>query len=120
MTDHQRPGGATPAAIFIPGHDLRLEMSRTLLHCDQRGYRVLALGVGERSWPSIVAMYQSGQCQKIVTTTRAGHSTEPGVELAGGGRVTVRTPARAQRVRQISDLIDSGLSTEEIVRILRR
>ena len=109
-----------PVVIFIPGHDLKLEMRRTLLHCDQRLYAVLALAVGERAWPGARSMYEMGQVGMIVTTSRSGHTTEAGTEVAGAGRTAIRTPSRAHRLRQIANLVDSGLSNDEIVRILRR
>lgn len=108
------------AVIFIPGHDLKLEMRRTLLYCDQRMYEVYALAVGERAWPGARTLYELGHVQVIVTTCQSGHTTEPGTEVAGAGRTAIRTPARAARLRQIADLVDSGLSAEEIIRILTR
>jgi hypothetical protein len=95
-------------------------MRRTLLHCDQRDDDVRFLAIGERAWPSVDALYRMGEVDVIVTTSRSGHTTEPGTEVAGAGRTAIRTPARAQRLRQIADLVDTGLSTEEIIRILRR
>jgi voltage-gated potassium channel Kch len=109
-----------PAVIFIPGYDLRLEMRRTLLHCDQRMYEVEALAIGERGWSGARALHETGQVEVIVTTSNSGHTMGPFVEVAGAGRTAIRTPARAARLRQIADLVDSGLSTEEIIRILAR
>lgn len=108
------------AVIFIPGYDLKLEMRRVLLHCDQRMYEVYALAIGERAWPGAESLYEMGRVGVIVTTGQSGHTREPGTEVAGAGRTAIRTPARAQRLRQIADLVESGLSTEEIIRMLHR
>jgi len=123
----QRPEDSGPipisrgrrAVIFIPGHDLHLEQRRVLLHCDQRGYEVVALAQGERSWAGARTMLRLGEADVIVTVSRSGHTTEPGVEVAGAGRTTVRTPHDAERLRAIATLVESGLAVEEIVRILR-
>lgn len=112
--------GHLRVAIYIPGHDRALEERRVLLHCDQRGYEAIGIGIGERAWPGVAAMLRNGEVQRIVTVANGGHTTGPGVEVAGAGRTTIRTPARAKRLREIADLIDSPLSIEEIVRILRR
>lgn len=107
------------AVIYIPGHDLHTEQRRTLLYCDQRGYDVVALAQGERAWPGAAMMIRLRRAEVIVTTTRSGHTTDPGVEVAGAGRTPVRTPHDAERLRAIATLVESGLSVEEIVRILR-
>lgn len=111
--------GITRVVIYVPGHDLKLELRRTLLHSTEKGYEIVAACVGEHAWTGARSMYNLGEVDRIVTTGRTSHSSEPGVEIAGAGRTTIRTPARAIRLRQIADLVDSGLSTAEIVRILR-
>lgn len=113
--------GATDlrVVVFVPGHDLKLELRRAILHCDQCGHEIAAVCVGERSWPSAKSMLDLGEVCRIVTAGRSPHASERGVEVAGAGRTTIRTPARATRLRQIADLVDSGLSIAEVVRILR-
>lgn len=120
------PDGAGPvpriqqrAVIYLPSYDLHTEQRRTLMHCEQRGYEVVAVATGERSWSSAAMMHRLGRADVIVTVSRSGHTTEPGVEVAGAGRTTVRTPHDADRLRAIATLVDSGLAVEEIVRILR-
>lgn len=107
------------AVICVPGHDLKLELRRALLHCAEKNYEIAAACIGERAWPGARSMLDLGEADRIVTTSRSAHTSEPGVEIAGAGRLTIRTPARATRLRQIADLLDSGLSVSEIVRILR-
>lgn len=111
--DHDR------VVVHVPGHDLKLEMRRALLHCTEKNYDIAAVCIGERAWPGARSMLELGEAERIVTTSRSAHTSEPGVEIAGAGRLTIRTPARATRLRQIADLLDSGLSVSEIVRILR-
>lgn len=107
------------AVLYLPGYDLHTEQRRILMHCDQRGYEVVAVARGERGWPGAAMMHRLGEADVIVTVSRSGHTTEPGVEVAGAGRTTVRTPHDADRLRAIATLVDSGLAVEEIVRILR-
>lgn len=111
--------GKLRVVVSVPGHDLKLEMRRVLLHCSEKNYEIVAVCVGERAWPGARQLFDLGEVDRIVMTGRSAHSSEPGVEIAGAGRLTIRTPARATRLRQIADLLDSGLSVSEIVRILR-
>jgi hypothetical protein len=107
------------AVGFLPGHDFKLELRRVLLHSTESGHEIVALCVGERAWPGAEQMVESGDADVVVTTGRSGHTTAPYVEIAGSGRLTLRTYARATRLRQIADLVDSGLSDEMVLRILR-
>lgn len=110
----------TSAIVFLPGGtDLKQQMRKTLLHSCERTYDIIALALGERGWPGARQMLDAGEVDVIVTSGHNAHSSESGVEVAGSGRLTLRTPARARRLRQIADLVDSGLSDEMILRILR-
>lgn len=107
------------AVIGIPGYEPKVEMRRALLHCTESGYELCGLAIGELAWRSARAMVDDGEADVIVTVTQSGHAWEPGVEVAGAGRTVIRTAGRAQRLRQIAALVDSGLSVEEIVRRMR-
>lgn len=107
------------AVIFIPGYDLHVEQRRVLLHCSQRGYEVVGLAQGEKAWAGARQMLQCREADVIVTVSRSGHTTEPGVEVAGSGRTVVRTSAAGAKLRRIAALVESSLSMDEIIRILR-
>lgn len=107
------------AAVGYLDHLDKVLLRRLLLHAGEKGYEIVALVLGPKAWPSAERMVATGEATVVVTTSRTGHTTEPYVEVCGAGRTVLRTPQRVQRLRQIADLLDSGLAVEEVVRLLR-
>lgn len=105
---------------FTPGVDRGLEWRRVLLYASEQGYEIVALAVGERAWAGAVAMVAVGEADRVITTARSGHTTGPvPVEVAGSGRTVLRQQSRTRLLREIAELVDSPLSIEEVVRVLR-
>jgi len=94
-------------------------LRRLLLHAGEKGYQLVALVLGPKAWASAETMIATGEAEVVVTTSNAQFASRPFVEVAGAGRTVLRTPARATRLRRIADLVDSGLSDDVILRILR-
>ena len=108
----------TAAVGYLDRMDKTL-LRRLLLHASEKGYELVALVLGPKSWAGAEQMIATGAAEVVVTTSRSDHTAEPYVEIAGAGRTVLRTPQRVQQLRRIADLLDSGLAVDEVVRILR-